>query len=58
MMLIDGLNEVYFFDRDHNIFKVNRLVFPHRKDPKRHLCDTLLDGVSCNCLWFTVVKML
>jgi mRNA-capping enzyme len=44
MMLIDGPDEVYFFDRDHNVFKVNGLTFPHRKDLRRHLKDTLLDG--------------
>lgn len=46
MMLIDGLDEVYFFDRDHNIFKVKGLTFPQRKDLKKHLQNTLLDGVS------------
>lgn len=45
-MLIDGVNEVYFFDRDHNIFKVDGLTFPYRKDLSRHLRNTLLDGVS------------
>lgn len=45
-MLIDGHDEVYFFDRDHNIFKVKGLIFPYRKDLNRHLRDTLLDGVS------------
>ncbi|KRT78546.1 hypothetical protein AMK59_7819, partial [Oryctes borbonicus] len=44
MMLIDGEDEVYLFDRDHNIFKVNGLRFPHRKDLHRHLKDTLIDG--------------
>lgn len=46
MMLIDGEDEVYFFDRDHNVFKVHGLTFPQRKDLGRHLKDTLLDGVS------------
>lgn len=47
MMLIDGEEEIYFFDRDHNVFKVKGLRFPHRKDIKnRHLQNTLLDGVS------------
>lgn len=45
MMLIDGEDEVYFFDRDHNIFKVDGVRFVHRKDIRRHLRDTLLDGV-------------
>ncbi|KAJ8966402.1 hypothetical protein NQ317_009634 [Molorchus minor] len=44
MMLIDGEDEVYFFDRDHNVFQVNGLRFVHRKDNRRHLKDTLLDG--------------
>lgn len=46
MMLINGPGEVYFFDRDHNVFKVQGLRFPHRKDFNRHLKDTLIDGVS------------
>lgn len=45
MMLIDREDEIYFFDRDHNIFKVEGLRFVHRKDIRRHLKDTLLDGV-------------
>nr|CAH7754788.1 unnamed protein product [Callosobruchus chinensis] len=44
MMLIDGKDEVYFFDRDHNIYKVKGLRFVHRKDMHRYLKDTLLDG--------------
>ncbi|XP_017773246.1 PREDICTED: mRNA-capping enzyme-like, partial [Nicrophorus vespilloides] len=32
MMLIDGENETYFFDRDYNIFHVDGLTFPYRKD--------------------------
>lgn len=44
MMLIDGEDEVYFFDRDNNVFKVIGLRFPHRKDLHRHLTGTLLDG--------------
>lgn len=46
IMLIDGENEVYFFDRDHNIFKVDGLRFVHRKDLRLHLNNTLIDGVS------------
>lgn len=46
MMLIDGADEVYFFDRDHNVFKVSNLTFPYRKDLNKHLKDTLLDGVG------------
>lgn len=44
MMLIDGENEIYFFDRNHTIFKVDGLRCVHRKDLRRHLKDTLLDG--------------
>ncbi|XP_066252635.1 mRNA-capping enzyme [Euwallacea similis] len=44
MMLIDGEDEVYFFDRNHSVFKVDGLRFVHRKDLRRHLCGTLLDG--------------
>ncbi|KAJ8952496.1 hypothetical protein NQ318_003292 [Aromia moschata] len=44
MMLIDGEDEVYFFDRDHNVFQVNGVRFVHRKDIRRHLKNTLLDG--------------
>lgn len=44
MMLIDGYDEVYFFDRDHNVFKVEGMRFPYRKDPKRDIKNTLVDG--------------
>jgi len=44
MMLIDGENQVYFVDRDNNIFQVENLKFPMRKNPKDHLKQTLLDG--------------
>ncbi|XP_071450546.1 mRNA-capping enzyme [Hetaerina americana] len=44
MMLISGENQVYFVDRDNNVFQVEGLRFPHRKDPNRHLSATLLDG--------------
>lgn len=46
MMLIDGEDDVYFFDRDDNVFKVNGLRFVHKKDLRRHLTATLIDGVS------------
>lgn len=46
LMLIDGPNEVYFFDRDNNVFKVSNLTFPFRKNMTQHLHDTLIDGVS------------
>ncbi|CAG9121503.1 unnamed protein product [Plutella xylostella] len=44
MMLIDGEGEVYMLDRDNCVFKVHNLRFLHRKDLRRHLTDTLLDG--------------
>ncbi|XP_021922077.1 mRNA-capping enzyme [Zootermopsis nevadensis] len=44
MMLILQENEIYFIDRDNSVFQVSGLKFPHRKDFKRHLVNTLLDG--------------
>lgn len=44
MMLILQANEVYFIDRDNAVFQVSGLKFPHRKDPNRHIGNTLLDG--------------
>ncbi|KAG1677664.1 mRNA-capping enzyme [Nymphon striatum] len=44
MMLIDGENEIYFVDRDNAIFQVHGLTFPYRKDPNKHICNTLVDG--------------
>lgn len=44
MMLILQENEIYFIDRDNCVFQVSGLKFPHRKDLKRHLVNTLLDG--------------
>ncbi len=46
MMLIDGKDQVFFADRDNCIFQVENLTFPARKEPDRHLTQTLLDGVS------------
>lgn len=43
IFLIEGENQVYAFDRDHNPFLVSNLRFPHRKEP-RHIRETLLDG--------------
>lgn len=45
-MLIDGDDEVYMLDRDNCVFKVSGLKFLHSKDRRRHLKNTLLDGVS------------
>ncbi|XP_033726963.1 mRNA-capping enzyme-like isoform X2 [Pecten maximus] len=44
MMLIDGKNEVFMFDRDNTVFHVPNLEFPRRKDPKMSIKDSLLDG--------------
>lgn len=44
LMLIDGKDEVYFFDRDNNVYKVSDLSFPYRKNLRDHLRDTLVDG--------------
>lgn len=44
MMLIDGLNEVFMFDRDNTVFHVPNLQFPRRKDLNSSIRDTLLDG--------------
>lgn len=56
MMLIDGEDQVYFFDRDNNVFKVERMRFLHLKDLRTHLTNTLLDGVSkCLCLLVTLI---
>lgn len=44
MMYIDGQDEVYFIDRDNCVYKVSGLTFLHRKNPKKHISETLLDG--------------
>ena len=41
-MLINGKDEIYFADRDNCIYKVDGLTFLHRKDPNKHLTETLL----------------
>lgn len=51
MMLINGKNEVYMIDRDNQVFQIENLEFPFRKDLRVHLANTLLDGVS---LFFTI----
>ncbi|XP_033127077.1 mRNA-capping enzyme-like [Anneissia japonica] len=43
MMLIDGKEHVYMFDRDNTVFAVPQLTFPKRKEVG-HISDTLLDG--------------
>ena len=49
MMLINGKDEIYFADRDNCIYKVDGLTFLHRKDPNKHLTETLL-GRSFFCI--------
>ncbi|CAG9784640.1 unnamed protein product [Diatraea saccharalis] len=44
MMLIDGEGEVYMLDRDNCVFKVFGLKFLYKKDLRKHLRNTLLDG--------------
>ncbi|XP_035210837.1 mRNA-capping enzyme-like isoform X2 [Stegodyphus dumicola] len=44
MMLIDKEDKIYFIDRDNCVFKVDGLWFPRRKEPDKHLFNTLLDG--------------
>lgn len=44
MMLVVGKDEVYMFDRDHNVFQVPNLKFFYRKDLSIHLTETLMDG--------------
>lgn len=43
LMLIHKEEDIYFFDRDHCVFKIENLQFPHRKE-HRHLRQTLVDG--------------
>lgn len=44
MMLMNGENEIYMFDRDHNVYQVPKMRFIHRKE-NRPLKGTLVDGV-------------
>ena len=44
IMLIDGEDEVYLFDRGYNVFKVENLRFVHGNNLRRHLQGTLVDG--------------
>lgn len=46
MMLIDGRDEVYFFDRNNSCFQVENVTFVLGKNLNEHLDGTLLDGVS------------
>uniref|UniRef100_A0A0N5BNW6 mRNA-capping enzyme n=1 Tax=Strongyloides papillosus TaxID=174720 RepID=A0A0N5BNW6_STREA len=42
LVLIKDEDEIYAFDRNNNVFKINNLYFPHRKE-LRHIRDTLVD---------------
>ncbi|KAM8718795.1 hypothetical protein ACLKA7_001496 [Drosophila subpalustris] len=44
MMLIDGRDEIYFFDRNNSCFQVENVTFVHGKNLHEHLDGTLLDG--------------
>ncbi len=44
LMLINGRDKVYMFDRDNSVFCVKNLQFPHRKDFDKNLTSTLIDG--------------
>ena len=46
LMYINGKNDVFMLDRDNSVFRVQNLTFPKRKEPEKHLENTLLDGVS------------
>ena len=48
MMLIKAENEVYFIDRENCIFTTDKFLFPRRKNPDEHICDTLVDGELVN----------
>ncbi|CAG0879045.1 unnamed protein product [Cyprideis torosa] len=44
LLLINGINQVYFLDRDNSVFQADDIFFPCRKIPDHHLEDTLCDG--------------
>lgn len=43
MVLIEGENEVYAFDRDNSVFRIPNVTFLNRKSG-RHLKNTLVDA--------------
>ena len=43
LVLINGEDEVYAFDRDNNVFRLP-LKFPRKDHLDQHVCDTLVDG--------------
>lgn len=55
-MLIKEEGDVYFFDQDNFIFQIENLIFPHVRDTKRKLKDTLLDGLMKKCLIIFLIK--
>lgn len=44
MLLIDGEDDVYFLDRNNDVFKVEGMNFPLDPASTQSLRDTLLDG--------------
>uniref|UniRef100_A0AAF5CZB4 mRNA-capping enzyme n=1 Tax=Strongyloides stercoralis TaxID=6248 RepID=A0AAF5CZB4_STRER len=42
LVFIKDEDEIYAFDRNNDVFKINNLYFPHRKK-HRHIKDTLVD---------------
>ncbi|CAD5124441.1 DgyrCDS12724 [Dimorphilus gyrociliatus] len=44
LMYIKGKEQIFMFDRDNTVFKVNNLTFPRRKFPEDSVFDTLVDG--------------
>ncbi|ALC49284.1 mRNA-cap [Drosophila busckii] len=44
MMLVDGRDEIYFFDRNNSCFQVENMTFVQGKNLHEHLDGTLLDG--------------
>lgn len=44
LMLIDGRNQNYFFDRDFNVFLIHGLKFPTRQNLHDDITNTLIDG--------------
>ena len=42
LVLINGEDEVYAFDRDNNVFQIP-LKFPRKDHLDQHVCDTLVD---------------
>ena len=44
MMLIKDRDQIYFFDRKSDFFKVENVTFPRRGKPNDVVSDTILDG--------------